>query len=275
MSHSQAIAAHLPFLRRYARALTGSQKLGDAYVRATLEAMVADPALVPDDLSSRAPLYGLFQTIWSSIEMPGASDEMDDSLVGRSARERLDALMPERRQALLLTALEGFSADEAGEILDRSADDVVELVNAAMTDIARDIGTDVLIVEDESVIALDLANIVKEQGHRVLDIAITRAEAVEVARKKQPGLILADIQLADDSSGIDAVKDILSNGHVPVIFITAYPERLLTGEKPEPVFLITKPFLPDSVKVAISQALFFHAPRRGGARNPMHHAAIL
>ena len=44
---------------------------------------------------------------------------------------------------------------------------------------------------------------------------------------------------------------------VPVIFITAFPERLLTGERPEPTFLITKPYEPKTVKAAISQALFF------------------
>ena len=72
-----------------------------------------------------------------------------------------------------------------------------------------------------------------------------------------PGLVLADIQLADGSSGLDAVNEILTEIEVPVIFITAFPERLLTGEKPEPAFLITKPFRPEAVKAAISQALFF------------------
>jgi CheY-like chemotaxis protein len=72
-------------------------------------------------------------------------------------------------------------------------------------------------------------------------------------------MVLADIQLADGSSGIDAVNDILTTFKLPVIFITAYPERLLTGERPEPTFLITKPFQPEIVKAVISQALFFDA----------------
>jgi len=75
---------------------------------------------------------------------------------------------------------------------------------------------------------------------------------------KRPGLVLADVQLADGSSGIDAVSDILGEFDVPVIFITAFPERLLTGERPEPTYLISKPFQPENVKAAISQALFFH-----------------
>ena len=80
-------------------------------------------------------------------------------------------------------------------------------------------------------------------------------------------MVLADIQLADGSSGIDAVNEILhSRFEVPVIFITAYPERLLTGERPEPTFLITKPFLPDMVKALVSQALFFETRSKARTR---------
>lgn len=76
--------------------------------------------------------------------------------------------------------------------------------------------------------------------------------------RTKPELVLADIQLADGSSGIDAVNRILATKNLPVIFITAFPERLLTGERTEPTFLITKPFLPDMVKALVSQALFFN-----------------
>ena len=84
-------------------------------------------------------------------------------------------------------------------------------------------------------------------------------EALAVVATRKPGLVLADIQLADGSSGIDAVNDILSEFSVPVIFITAYPEKLLTGDRPEPTYLVTKPFLESAVKAAISQAMFFRS----------------
>jgi len=119
------------------------------------------------------------------------------------------------------------------------------------------LSTDVLIIEDEPFIAMDLESLVEGLGHRVLDVARTRAEAVAAVRNCRPGLVLADIQLADGSSGVDAVNDILDSFEVPVIFITAYPERFLTGERPEPAFLITKPFRTETVKAVISQALFF------------------
>ena len=120
---------------------------------------------------------------------------------------------------------------------------------------------DVLIIEDEAIISADIQSLVKELGHRVTGTATTHDEAVDAVARHRPGLVLADIQLADGSSGIDAVKDILKDIDVPVIFITAFPERLLTGERPEPTFLITNPFQPETVKAAISQALFFHPSR--------------
>jgi len=70
--------------------------------------------------------------------------------------------------------------------------------------------------------------------------------------------VLADINLGEGGSGIDAVNDILNSFDIPVIFITAYPEKLLTGERPEPTYLIAKPFLPETVQATVGQALFFH-----------------
>jgi CheY-like chemotaxis protein/DNA-directed RNA polymerase specialized sigma24 family protein len=259
MPRSRAIVSHLPFLRRYAQALTGSQKSGDAYVRATLEAMIAAPETVPEESPSRVPFYRLFHAIWSSTALPEARGEPVDLNNGCGVAARLRALPPERREALLLTSLEGFSFEEAGAILGREPSKVRRSVDAAMADIARGISTEVLIVEDELLIARDLAGIVKEMGHKVLAVAPTHKEAVSAARKRRPGLILADIHLADDSSGLDAVREIRACGSVPVIFITAFPERVLIDEKPEPTLMISKPFPAESLKAAISQALFFHA----------------
>jgi CheY-like chemotaxis protein len=104
---------------------------------------------------------------------------------------------------------------------------------------------------------MDIESLVEQLGHSVDGIARTHKEAIRAVTQKKPGLILADIQLADGSSGLDAVNEMLSSFSAPVVFITAYPERLLTGERPEPAFLITKPFQPETLKAVISQALFF------------------
>jgi CheY-like chemotaxis protein len=137
-----------------------------------------------------------------------------------------------------------------------------ELIDLAGREIAAQVATDVLIIEDEPMIAMDLESIVEGLGHRVTSVARTHGEAVKAVDQHKPGLVLADIQLADGSSGLDAVNEMLSTFAVPVIFITAYPDRLLTGERPEPAFLITKPYQPDTVKAIISQALFFERHAR-------------
>jgi CheY-like chemotaxis protein len=257
MSLGQELAPHLPFLRRYARALTGSQSHGDAFVKATLEAIVAAPGEFPRDVDPRLGLYHTFHAIWSSAnieEDPGAAGSDNPEGI---AQARLARITPLSRQALLLTAMEGFTPEDAGYLIGASADDVERLVAEALAEIERQTRADVLIIEDEPIIAMDIETIVRDLGHNVTGVAVTRDEAVAQAMARRPGLVLADIQLADDSSGIDAVKDILGEFQVPVIFITAFPERLLTGERPEPTFLITKPFQRATVKAAIAQALFF------------------
>ena len=257
MPLGQELAPHLPFLRRYARALTGTQQHGDAFVKATLEAIVAAPGEFPRDVDARLGLYRTFHAIWSSANIEIEEDAGTFDGEAGIAQARLSRVTPLSRQALLLTAMEGFTPEDAGYLIGASGEDVDRLVAEALAEIERQTRAEVLIIEDEPIIAMDIETIVRDLGHTVTGVAVTRDEAVAQAMARRPGLVLADIQLADDSSGIDAVKDILAEFQVPVIFITAFPERLLTGERPEPTFLITKPFQRSTVKAAIAQALFF------------------
>ena len=252
---SQAIAPHLPQLRRFARSLTGSQKSGDAYVVATLEAIVADPREFEDSKDVRCSLYRSLLKLWRPNEASASDTVPTTPNEDIKAGHRALSVLP--RVALLLTALEGFDIDEVAVTLDCSVDKARILIEKANSEIASQISTDVLIIEDEPLVALDLQNLVEDLGHKVVDVARTRREALKAAQEHRPGLILADIQLADGSSGLDAVDDILSLYEVPVIFITAYPERLLTGAPPEPTFLIAKPFAIVTLRAVISQVLFF------------------
>ena len=264
MSLLARLAPHLPYVRRYARALTGDQATGDNYVRVALEALAAGERQLSTEMTPRVALYHVFHTIWSAT---GAQLEDSSGIEARNDRSADDAsrrlmrIAPRSRQAFLLTALEGFTPSEAAQILSADVSDVEQLIGAAQAEIDAELATDVLIIEDEAIISADIESLVKELGHNVTATATTHDEAVDAVARHRPGLVLADIQLADGSSGIDAVKDILKKFDVPVIFITAFPERLLTGERPEPTFLITKPFQPETVKAAISQALFFHPSR--------------
>lgn len=267
MTTAKMIAPHLPYLRRYARALTGNQGSGDAYVRATLETLLADKAQLAAASSPKIALYTAFHVIWSSSVADHDHDQA--SLAKMTPDMRLQALPPRNREALLLTAVEGFSAEEAGHILGLDAAGIQSAIVEAQSAIEAQLATNVLIIEDEPIIALDLEALVKDLGHDVAGVAATRDEAVALASSSKPGLVLADVRLADGSSGIDAATDILASFDVPVIFITAYPERLLSGERPEPAYLITKPFLAETVKATIGQALFFHGAKRWWNRSEL------
>jgi DNA-directed RNA polymerase specialized sigma24 family protein len=254
MPKSELIAQHIPYLRRYARALTGSQSSGDSYVATTLEALVRDPSVLDTSPHPRVALFRLFSAIWNSVPV----NEKPDTVVGLLPADRhLGHIAAKPRQAFLLVSVEGFSEEEAARILDVDRETLQSLIEESGRELAAQIATDVLIIEDEVLIAMDLESLVESLGHRIIGVARTRNEAVAIAAAKHPGLILADIQLADGSSGLDAVNDLLDHFKVPVIFITAYPERFLTGERPEPAFLISKPYQPSMVSALVSQALFF------------------
>ncbi len=260
MSMTQSFAPHLPYLRRYARALAGSQKGGDSYVRATLSALMEGHQEVAQGVSPRVGLYQVFHAIWSSAS--GLVDEgmqpNNDAKQPSAPQARLAMLDSQKRAALLLTAVEAFSLDEAAFIVSELPEEVERSILGAQTAIDRQLVSRVLIIEDEPIIGLDLDNLVTELGHTVVGIAATRSEAVAKAAAEKPGLVLADINLGEGGSGIDAVKEILESFDIPVIFITANPEKLLTGERPEPTYLVAKPFLPESVQATVGQALFFH-----------------
>lgn len=264
MSLSTRIAPHLPFLRRFARAVTGSQTSGDALVAATLEAIIADINVFPALSSDRISLYRVFTKLFTSVSIRVPPAEGASPWEARAAAN-LSALAPLPRQAFLLVAVEGFSEREAAEILDLDEGKFSELLAEASAEISRQVATDILVIEDEPLIAMDIEQMVESLGHRVVGTARTHKEAVALFAATKPRMVLADIQLADGSSGIDAVNEILSTSSVPVIFITAFPERLLTGERPEPAFLVTKPFNPDMVKALISQALFFDRQAQAAA----------
>ena len=260
MTRSQLVAEHLPLLRRYARALTGNQASGDAYVGAMLEAVLQDPSLLDERHGPRAGLFRLFTQIWNSVSL-----NSDSSTLPLPSERRLSNITPLPRQAFLLLSLEGFSEEEVAYILATDVAETRRLADAAGREMAAEIATDVLIIEDETFIAMDLESLVKSLGHNVIGVARTHSDAVALAKNKKPGLILADIQLADGSSGLDAVNELLRLFEVPVVFITAYPERFLTGERPEPAFLISKPFQPAMVSAVASQALFFQRNSRNRA----------
>ncbi|MGV8985342.1 MAG: response regulator [Cypionkella sp.] len=256
MNLSQSIGADLPYLRRYARALTGNQATGDRYAAETLEAILADPTVYDATLNPRVALFRTFHVIWSNAGAPITEDTSNP--LEHRAQQRLSSLTKDSREALLLHTIEGFDLRELGQVLQTSAAQAQKLVHKANAEMEKSMRGAVMVIEDEAFIAIDIESIVTGMGHRVTGVARTHSGAMTLAVKQRPDLILADIKLADNSSGIDAVRDILGTlGDVPVIFITAFPDKLLTGARPEPTFLIGKPYTEEQVRSAVSQAMFF------------------
>ena len=253
--NSATVARHLPYLRRYARALTGNQTSGDRYAIAVLESIVADPGMLSSHDDSKVSLFSVFHSIWSTAGAPVA--EAEDVISG-AAQAHLAGLTLNSREALLLSTVEGFDQTEVAAIMGIGVGEAQHLIDVAVQEMERSVRGSGLVIEDEAIIAMDIEAIVEGMGHRVTANARTHAEAVDMAAAERPDLILADIHLADNSSGVEAVNEILAQfGAIPVIFITAYPERLLTGERPEPAFLINKPYTEEQVRSAVSQAMFF------------------
>lgn len=250
---SEAITRTLPFLRRYARAVTGSQQHGDEWVRLCAEVAMQQPELIAKAGDTKRGVFALFHRLQQPFGNLEARAE-GGSVSGR-LKESLTEMAPLQRQVLLLTVLEGFTVADAAHILGIDVDAAERALNDARRELQRVASVRVLVIEDEAVIALDVADIVRNAGHEVVGIAATEKAAVELAKKHSPHLVLADIQLRGSDSGISAVKEIMRAVSVPVIFVTGYPERLLTGTQLEPAFVISKPFDPDLLRAAIAQAL--------------------
>ena len=252
---SEEVARLLPYLRRYARALTGSQITGDRYAATTLEALLLDRSVFEQGLSNKVALYHAFHVIWTSSGAP--SDERESGVAER-AQKHLRRLTPNTREVLLLKTIEEFGTEDIARIIGSDRKEVDHLLDVALAEMAQSVTGKILVIEDEAIIALDLQHIIADMGNSITGVARTHSGAVQLAQLQRPELILSDIQLADGSSGINAVNEILAEaGAIPVIFITAFPERLLTGERPEPAFVITKPYSEEQVRSAVSQAMFF------------------
>lgn len=253
---NDVITPHLPQLRRYARALTGSQASGDSYAAAALVAIMENPQTLDMNLGPRVGLFRVMNDIWHSSSERAQMPTPDMS--GLPAQQHLANLTVEAREALLLATVEEFSAGEVGQILRLSEQDAETTITKALSGIADSLSGRVLIIEDEAAIALDLQNILAELGHKITGVASTQGEAVTLGLAERPDLIMADIRLADETSGIAAVDELLTKvGEIPAIFVTSFPEQLLTGERPEPAFMVSKPYTEAQIRAVVTQAMFF------------------
>lgn len=247
MSNARSLIETLPALRRYARAVTSSSTDGDKCIEVLLQGVLSGSTDLTTEI--RDPAVEAFRVL-DGILTP------DGTQIAAPPASAID------RRALLLTAMEEFSHEETAYILEIPRGSVPELLNVAEENLKTSLATKIMIIEDEVLIARHLSNIVSDLGHEVINFAATREEAITKAKENPQSLILADVKLADGSLGSDAAEDIWAMfPDMAIIFITAYPEILLTGRKKEPEFLIPKPFRPEYVQAVVSQALISQADR--------------
>ena len=267
----ESIIAHVPYLRRHARLLTGSQQLGDEFVRLCLELVVAEPEwLEGEDL--RVQLFRAFHAAWAKVhETIAEANTFGAVELAERVKQGLAGLPGTERRTLALIVVEGFTYEQTAWILGMTLDEVRRSVAKARSDLLSKVSVSVLIIEDEQIVASDIARIVEEMGHRVAGMASNQQQAVALAEQLKPGLVLADIRLEGDGDGITAAQGILESFSVPIVFVTGYPERLLTGGGLEPAFVVAKPFDSEALKVTIAHALATYA----SAEAPRHRAELL
>ncbi|MFJ5486165.1 PhyR family response regulator anti-anti-sigma factor [Hansschlegelia beijingensis] len=250
------LTRQLPYLRRHARMLLGRQDHADLLIEEALRELLT----TGDSLAIRRdPRRELLKALYAALHdlgLPGPAGSSSAEF-RQPADARLQNLPLPQRSVLLLLAVERLSVADASQVTRLSGSDVLRLAREAQSDVERTLETDILIIEDEWAIARDLRRIVSDLGHRVTGVAASREQALELAARDAPGLVLADLNLADGDSGVDAVREIFRDRPTPAIFVTAFPERLLARAQPEPIYLITKPFSPEMIKSTVSQALFF------------------
>jgi RNA polymerase sigma factor (sigma-70 family) len=256
---SEALLKQVPYLRRHARLLTGSQEVGDEYVRICLEMVIAEPHhLANGDL--KVQLFRAFHAVWRVVTTT-INDTSPLERVDLSERleQGLTALPPLERRVLLLAVVEKFTHPEIAHILDLDEAEVGERLARARRDLHEQVSVSVLIIEDETLIAMELSRIMQDMGHTVAGVASREATALEQAEQSSPGLVLCDIKLLDEDNGIAAAQRILQRFDVPVVFVTAFSEMLLTGGRLEPAFVVSKPFDEETLKVTVAQALSTYA----------------
>lgn len=252
--YARQLNEHLPYLRRYARALTGSIHDGDDLVMRCVEAAMLAPTRfgVPD--RSRAALYALLHLLF------------DTNGEGRPSSsphpiERALATLPEpERRLYLLTTLERLTMAEAARVMVMPPEKAIEAVRRARDALRERMTARVLVVEDNPVIALDLQTVVADMGHEVCGTAAGEKQALALAEETKPTLALMDIRLAAGDDGIAVARQMRERLGLKVIFVTAFASELERQRLEHLGTVVQKPFSAQDIRDAISRMVFMPRP---------------
>jgi CheY-like chemotaxis protein len=249
-----AVTSYLPALRRYAQAYAGSRLGGDAYLEICLEVLLEDPRWLRRQKTLRLDLFKLLHAVIDRVgdKADGSGDTAQDSQA--RMRDTVLSLSPLRRRLVLLLSFEDLQTKDLAYIMGLEETAIRAQLQHAWKDIYQRPQARVLILEDEELIAADISDAVEELGHTVVGVASNERSAIELARTMDPELVLADVRLRG-GSGARAVEQIRGKTRVPVIFITGYPDGVISDGTDDPVYVMAKPFRREDLKQTISRAL--------------------
>lgn len=242
--------SHTATVRQFARAIFADRLIGDELTRLALAKVNIDPNGSTDSLSD---LLHAFLHTW---RMASSGKPTEKSLF---SDEALLAALPEPpgddRLMLLLVDVLSFSPETAAKIISLNDKDPYKALEMGRQIVSLPRKARAIIIEDEPLIAADLREIMSSMGIEVVGEANTADKAVSLSKREKPNIILADYNLVGMKTGADAVMEIQDMNNCPVVFITGYPEQVLTGEDVEPDFVIAKPYRIESVKAAVAHCL--------------------
>lgn len=250
-ANAEQLLAHLPYLRRYARALTGDGEAGDALVGRAVEAALAAPEDAGLGGNSRLPLYALLNRLFDES---GRTFQIEE--VGHPIKAALSLLPETQRRLYLLVNLEALPVAEAGSVLELSREEARTRMTEAQEAVREALIASIMIVEDDAIIAYDLAETVRGMGHKVCGTAATMDAALSTAKACRPTLALMDLRLAHGDSGITTAQMLRRTSELPIIFVTAFADELQRRGLEHLGPIIRKPFTREEIERAITQAVF-------------------
>jgi len=253
-------------MRRYGRALTGSTIRGDDLVTRAVEAALTEPERyqldTDDEPVTRRRLYTLLNELFDADTGPaGASVSLAEP--GHPIETALSSLPEQERRVFLLVSLEELSTPQAADVMGVPAEEARDALARAQNAMREQLVANILIVEDDAIIAYDLTETVLGMGHKVCGTAATMEEALAAAAANQPSLALMDLRLAHGGSGITTAQALRETRALPIIFVTAFAEELKQRGLDYLGPVIKKPFTREQIERAITQAVF--TPRPGDA----------
>lgn len=246
------------FLRQYARAVVSDQLLGDEIVAAALSDF--DPAAIAgfDDRRRKIALFRAFYEIWRRARVGG---EGAPAFTREALLASQPNIAPPERQLALLVDVVGIGADMAADLLELDVNEARRLLSEEREALEkRKVEGSALVIEDEPLIAMDVSTLLESLGLKVVATARTADAAVAKAAEHRPEVVLADYDLGAGKTGLDAIKTIVSDMPVIAVFLTAYPDEVLSGADNEPTFVLAKPFNERALRTAVLHGLSMPRP---------------